>query len=314
MGKLDNTPSWSESRVKTLRECRRKYWYNYYLAWEGWLRNVSQEKQQAYMLKKMTSLPMWAGSIVHEVIEGYLAAMHSRKGQGVIPLAVLHENATQLLRKGWLDSVNKRWQGNGKAVNLSEHYYEQGIPQEQCDRYKLKVLRCITAFYKSGILAKMTEAGVDKWLTMEEFQSFTLNTGEIVVVKLDAAFKFGGKVYLIDWKTGRPTDAVVEQLTTYAMYALKMGWAKKPSEIVLVPVFLDADEGVAQELPVTMADLDRQANIIRKEFPMLVESHEVSGDPARFAVTDDENRCKWCFFRKICSGPKAIVEEGVTPF
>ena len=60
--------SWSVSRHDTFARCRRRYFYSYYVA------PVDPEIER---LKKLSALPMWAGSVVHETIEAVLKTRDS---------------------------------------------------------------------------------------------------------------------------------------------------------------------------------------------------------------------------------------------
>ena len=55
--------SWSASRHDTFASCRRRYYYSYY---------ASLEDEEIRRLKKLSALPLWAGSVVHETIEQFL--------------------------------------------------------------------------------------------------------------------------------------------------------------------------------------------------------------------------------------------------
>ena len=61
--------SWSASRARMFQKCRRRYYLQYYLAWKGWDRQASDERQRAYLLKKMTRMPMLAGDALHRALE-----------------------------------------------------------------------------------------------------------------------------------------------------------------------------------------------------------------------------------------------------
>lgn len=320
--KIEQTFAWSESRVKLLRECMWKYHLTYHIAWEGWLKNARQEKRQAYTLKNMTNFPMWVGSIVHDIIEETI--QHLRKNGDFIPLEDAQSEAVQRMRRGWLDSMRKRWEHSPKNyINLEEHYYQ--TLQHDSETYsksmlekKHKVMSCVKAFYDCPLYDVMKRLKPDDWLSIEEFQKFKLNTGQEVTVKIDCGFRYGGKVYLIDWKTGRVSDSVIDQLVTYAMYALKQGWAKKPEDIIIVPVYLaflnEMGSDAMPKLNVTMPMMKRQAEIIRQEYPILEEAHCKKDDSDFFEKTDDEYRCKRCHFRAMCSGAETEIEDGVTPF
>ncbi len=317
VGQLSQTYAWSESRLKCLRECQWRYHLTYHVSWNGWLASAPQEKQRAYMLKNMTSLPMWIGSIVHDIIEGVIT--YGRETGEWRTLQESQNMAVQQLRKGWKQSVEKRWQGSPKYnVNLSEHFYQDDIDKEKINGYKQKVLRSLKAFYDMPLFTIMKELPKDAWLSLEEFQIFSLDTGEEVTLKIDCAFMYEGKVYLIDWKTGRVSESVIDQLVTYSMYAMKKGWAKSADDIIIVPAYLAAYEEIGDKatpyLEVTMDNMKRQAGIIRDEYPLLTKVFANKDNDSYFKHTDNERACKFCFFRDMCSGAVTTIEDGATPF
>ena len=317
MGKIELTYAWSESRVKCLRECMWKYYLTYFLAWEGWMASAPQEKRRAYMLKNMTNLPMWIGSIVHDVIEEVITTGRDTGKWKTLEQA--QNDGIQALRKGWKQSKDKRWQGRPKGnINLAEHFYQEELGKDATDQGKQKVLKSLKALYDMPLFKVMKTLAKDDWLTLEDFQKFQLNTGEEVTVKIDCGFRYKGKVYLLDWKTGRVSDSVIDQLVTYSMYALKQGWASKPEDIVIIPVYLAAYSEIGEQatphLDVTMQHIKRQAGIIRSEYPLLTKAFAQKDNPTFFKKTDNEWSCKKCFFRDVCPGANTEIPEGETPF
>ena len=70
MGKeLKNEFSWSKTRDQTFRECLRKYYFQYYGGWGGWLKDADARIRQIYMLKNLYTRQMWAGDHVHLCLE-----------------------------------------------------------------------------------------------------------------------------------------------------------------------------------------------------------------------------------------------------
>lgn len=317
MAKLKMTYAWSNSRVKTLRECRWKYFLTYFLAWEGWLQSATQDKQRAYLLKNITNFPMFIGSVIHNIIENIIITGRKTGKWGTLQQA--QHDGVQALRKGWKESVGKRWETNPKSyINLSEHFYQEEIPKDRLDEYKRKVLMCLKAFYDCSLFEIMQNLPKEAFLTIEDFAKFQLNTGEEVTVKIDCGFRYNGKVYLLDWKTGKINDNVIEQLVTYNMYCLKQGWTKKPEDIVVVPVYLaaysDLGEQATPHLAIEMQHMKRQAGIIRSEYPLLVQAFEHKDDPSHFERTDNERACEKCFFRDMCEGVQREIGNECTPF
>ena len=311
------TYAWSESRVKCLRECMWKYHIMYHISWNGWLTSAPQDRRRAYTLKNMTNMPMWVGSIVHDIIEDIITT--GRQTGEWRTLEQAQHDGVQALRKGWKQSKDKRWQGSPKRnINLAEHFYQEEIEKDRLDSFKQKVLASLKAFYDMPLFKILQSLDKDSWLTLEDFQKFQLNTGEEVSVKIDCGFRYRGKIYLLDWKTGKVSDSVIDQLTTYSMYALKQGWAQKPEDIVIIPVYLAAyaelGEQATPHLDVTMRHIRRQAGIIRSEYPLLKEAFENKDNPDYFPKTDNEHACTRCFFKDMCSGAKTEVGDGETPF
>ena len=315
--KIELSYAWSNSRVKTFRECAWRYYLTYFMAWDGWLSSAPQEKQRAYMLKKMTNLSMFVGSVVHDIIEELIST--GRKTGEWKTLEQAQHDAVQALRKGWKQSKDKRWQGSpARNVNLAEHFYQEELDPNKLNEYKQKVLRSLKAFYDMPLFKILQGLKKEDWLSLEDFQKFELSTGEEVAVKIDCGFKLQDRVFLLDWKTGRVSDSVIDQLTTYSMYALKQGWATRPEDITIIPVYLAAYAELGEEatphLEVTMQHMKRQAGTIRSEYPMLTKAFENKDNPDFFEHTDNEKACERCFFRDMCSGAKTEIEAGATPF
>lgn len=317
MSKLEIQYAWSDSRLKTFRECKYRYYLTYFLAFEGWLASAAPEKQQAYLLKNMTNLAMFAGTCVHNTLEKIIKGFRDTGiwigKQEAINMAV------DALRIGWKQSEQKKWQENVKNnVNLAEHFYNEVPTKDQLIAYKNKVIKSIEAFFECSLFNILNSLKKEDWITIEDFAKFNLNTGEEVTVKIDTGFKHDGKVYLIDWKTGKPNANVIEQLRTYAMFALKKKWALRVEDIIIVPAYLaawnDNGEDAIPRLTITMEQIQDQAAIIRQEYPLLSKAHINKDNPTFFPKTDNPKSCTRCFFRDMCSGQKREITDETMPF
>ena len=299
MGKLVNTVGWSASRANTLYGCKRQYFYNYYLAWEGWNKSADLKRQEAYKLKNMTSLPMWVGTIVHDIIEGCLGHFDEH---GVLPqMSQTKGMAVENLRTGWQQSIKAEWRADPKnKIRLMEHHHDIPVPKEKTEEAKAKVLKCLDTFYNLFPVI-FGKDGSFEFLELEDFQSFLLKSGEKVTVKLDCAIKReDGDVYLIDWKTGKRTDNVIDQLSVYAMYVIKQ--LKIPLEkIKVVPVYLN-NEHFIQPTPISMDQITGIAKKIKLETSEMIELHPHGMKLAqeKFTLTVNEWKCKYCNFVTIC--------------
>ena len=131
--------SWSVSRHDSFARCRRRYFYSYYAA---------NEDPEIQRLKKLSALPMWAGSVVHETIEAVLKSrdvMPSPDEQEALIRAAVHGQMLTDWRESEVGSLRFR---------LFEHEYQ--VPVEPDDKKIVvgTVMRSLRNFFKSPILAE----------------------------------------------------------------------------------------------------------------------------------------------------------------
>lgn len=294
MGELQ----WSDSRINTLRKCKRRYYYNYFLSDNGWLSTSSVDCKLAYRLKKIVNIYGLVGTIVHNTIDTLIQQAKTQKDWAEsFAVSQLENSIKQSLTKGWVKSPSK-------CVNLFEHYYKKSF---DVNYHIKKIQKSIENLFNSKIFRKILDMEKKDFITMEQFQHFTLNTNEKVAVKLDFGFRQNNKVYIVDWKTGKYKDTIAEQMRIYVMHSLKMGWVKRVEDVVAIPVFLAADPA-HMEIPIDMkmADLIKQANVVRKEWPLLVNAESQKLDIANFPITENVNECGLCNFREMCDGSKRL--------
>ena len=131
MGKvLTNDFSWSKSRHEKFSECRRAYYFHYYLSWGGWDLTGPRWRRQLYILKKLSNRYTWAGSIVHAAVRGSLMAVrHNRTLNPDRLIDRVHRVMQQdfvfsRARKFWGDRIRKEFAG------LVEHEYSETVAPE----------------------------------------------------------------------------------------------------------------------------------------------------------------------------------------
>ena len=221
---MDNPFSWSVSRHDTFSSCQRKYFYSYY---------ASVEDPEIKRLKKLSALPLWAGSVVHETIENFLKTtdhMPSVTEQEALIRATIHEG----MLNDWRDS-----EGGSLRFRLFEHEYQVSVEKEDKKILVGIVMRSLRNFFKSEVLAQAFAAGREHWLTVEDLVSFKVGEVE-VFLRMDMAFRdTQGRVVIVDWKTGKSEGRFNDiQLAGYALYASEQGWVQNPEDIVTELAYL----------------------------------------------------------------------------
>ncbi len=308
--------SWSTSRTRTFDTCRRRYYHDYYLSWLGWSRGADPDRRRAYLLKKMTRLPMLAGDIVHRAIAEWFA----RRDQG---LAWSREEATAWavteLRRGYKESRDGGWKARpAKSVRLAEHHYSEprideadGSAAVYGKRYVERIEACIASFFEDPALADLRASEPADWLACEEMSTFELFDTKIFAIPdfayLDRVRGEGSNephVRIVDWKTGAPSDADRFQLEVYAFYARER-WKVDPQATTAVDVYLQ--DRTTSEVRVTEADLDRTLADIEQALARMKAVHfdadRSVGDPEAFPMVDEgaaAHVCGSCNYRELC--------------
>jgi CRISPR/Cas system-associated exonuclease Cas4 (RecB family) len=280
--------AWSISRHDSFHSCRRRYFYAYY---------VAPEDPEVKRLKRLSALPLWAGSVVHETIEEILKtreSMPSETEQEAIVRAAVHSRMLTDWRASEAASPDFR---------LFEHEY--GTPVEPEDKKIVVgiVMRSLRNFFRSQVLQEAFAVGRAQWLTVEDLASFHVGDVE-VLLRMDLAFRDReGRVVIVDWKTGRNEGRFSEvQLAGYALYAAERGWVASPEELRTELAYLAVPRYVRRT--VDARKLEHARRFILKSAgnmkSLLLDPLANQGRLEDFPMIDRPNRCRRCNFRKLC--------------
>ncbi len=244
--------SWSASRAGTFDSCKRRYYFDYYLSWLGWGNRADPPRREAYLLKKMTRMPMLAGDLVHQAIEAWLK---ERQRGGSMTREAMMEFAIEGLREGYRTSRNGTWKSRpSKLVHLAEHHFKEPCIDEQDGsagdygkRYLERMQQSINNFLDSPALAPAREAEPAGYLACEEMSTFEFEGTKVYAIP-DFAFRdASGVVHVYDWKTGRPSARDAFQLAVYVEYAVS-SWGADPDNVVCYDAYLGTGDLVEQRL------------------------------------------------------------------
>ena len=280
--------SWSISRHDSFQACRRRYFYAYY---------VAPEDAEVKRLKRLSALPLWAGSVVHETIEEILKTrevMPSETEQEAIVRAAVHSRMLADWRLSEAASPDFR---------LFEHEY--GTPVEPEDKKIVVgiVMRSLRNFFRSDVLREAFAVGRSQWLTVEDLASFHVGDVE-VLLRMDLAFRDReGRVVIVDWKTGRNEGRFSEvQLAGYALYAAERGWVGSAEELRTELAYLAVPRYVrrtvdARKLEHARRFIEKSAGNMKS---LLLDPLANQGRLEDFPMIDRPSRCRRCNFRKLC--------------
>jgi PD-(D/E)XK nuclease superfamily len=294
---VPNEFAWSLSRHDTFMTCKRKYYYSYYAA---------AEDPEIHRLKRLSALPLWAGSVVHDTLERLLKERDQLPGvaeQEALVKAAVHES----MLNDWRTS-----EGGGEGFRLFEHEYAQPIGPEDKRLAVTIVMRSLRNALLGPTLREAFELGRTRWLSVEELVAFELD-GTPVRLRMDLAFRDSeGRVVIVDWKTGRREGRFNEtQLAGYALYAQRMGWVQEAEELRTELAYLVIPKYVRRS--VVAKTLTHAQHFIQKSTAsMQALLLDIPGNRARledFPMIDRPQICRRCNFRKLCFPPAAAVSS-----
>lgn len=290
--------SWSVSRSKEWERCARESWFARYASWGWWTEEPRGSRYEAMVHKNLTSLPAFAGDCVHRAIERWFGAR--RRGR-VGSARELYEDARGLFREGWRESQGGGWKSRpNKSVHLFEHHYGVELPKDRTDAVRELLERCATYFAESPDLAPVREAHPDTWLALETLDSFEHDGVKIYAVP-DFAYREGQRVFVWDWKTGRPREDDRMQLATYALYACTR-WDVRPQDVSLRLAYLGTGEVHATEADDEL--VEGAARTIEARLEPIRAAHydpdEEQPNMELFPANPEARRCSMCRFRELC--------------
>jgi hypothetical protein len=307
--------------------CLRRYYFHYYLSWGGWERQAPRIAREAFRLKRLTSLPLWRGQLVHYITTKVLASLRAKERIPAfedVSRYTLERFETQLefsrSKKYLTEPTKKSGRLNIDWLALFEHEYDRPLPPEKLQKTRDECLTAMKGLLESDILTVIAGTDTDGWaienIDMAEFAQVFDFEGAKVFAKTDFMYRgTDGSFNIVDWKTfstkssqwknkdGQDGKARV-QLGVYGYYAASI--LGEPLErIRLLEVNL-LDGGATVEYSISNENLEEFYSHIHdgidKLSSVLIKSdiaRNEAGPPDLFPKTDN-GLCRYCNFYRIC--------------
>jgi hypothetical protein len=299
---LKNEFSWSYSRAAKYRQCPRAYYYHYYAAWEGWQPDAPEPVRRAYLLKNLTDLSRWVGTLVHDSLKFALARL--KAGQPVTEGALLKRMRARA-QADFDNSHSGRYrQQPNQLTGFQEHYYQINLAPSAWQAALAEAEQYLHTFMKSAFYADLRHQPVATFLHVEELRSFAL-AGTKLWVQLDLARRVGDTIFLYDWKTG-PIDLEEwrQQLGVYGLYFQRTWPQIAAAKVSLQAVVywlvedrlieFELDEQMLQEVQAAVESSMAQLQ------GLLLDARTNLAELRRFPMIDDLSVCQCCQFRELC--------------
>lgn len=300
MPPLENTFSWSISRDRAFKECRRRYYYIYYGSWMGWDFQAPPEARLLYRLKQILALPMWSGKVVHRTLEIALKRIAQRQPMTLDAMQTL---ARKMLNEEWAESETRKWMRHPKKhVNLFDHYYQREVSAEDRALLRDRVFSSLQGWFDLGLAEELAAVESKDFLTVEELKSFEVNGVKVWAV-MDCAFRRDGRVMIYDWKTGKAGEETEasDQLICYALFAMHE-W-KTPLEAIEVALAYLPERQI-QRHAIDASQLiefrERLYQSVGEMTGCLADAKQNIARECDFDKTTDAFTCRECQFQEVC--------------
>jgi len=293
--------SWSNSRKSTFEECKRKYYYNYYLSHNGWEDDADEMSKKAYRLKNMTGIHLILGSAVHEAAE-YTCKIIS--GSGKLPeKKVLIDKVRFLLNQAWKESKNPRqWMQSPKRYfMLYEFYYGYGISEKVIGKIKKKMNASVPNILNSKTVRDIVNNDCTVKIT-EEVDKFNIEATPVYAIP-DLVYRADSDNWIVvDWKTGRENEEHDSQINTYSMYLIEKHGVN-PDNITGRIEYLTT--GKARDVEISRNSIQENKEKIRNSISEMQEcladaENNIPLEMGEYPMMENRKLCKWCNFYELC--------------
>jgi hypothetical protein len=277
---------WSVSRYDRFSNCKRQYFYDYYAKYDA---EIPFEKIQ--FLKSLTSKALETGNIVHDIIRDML--LRFQKSAKPINKDKFFKYASDVAEKYCSSKI------------FFEHYYGNEIVSSA--EIYAKVKSMLENFIESGRFKWILEnalAESKSWVIEPDGFGETRINGLKAFCKVDFLLPVNDKIYILDWKTGKPDENKhSKQLTGYSMWA-NYHFGKKSADIMPLIVYLFPCYG-EKNVPIDDKKIADFALGVEKEtqemYDYLIDVEKnVPKDKKEFPFASRTFFCKYCCYREIC--------------
>lgn len=298
--------SWSISKMKTLENCERDYYYTYYGSHNGWIYTSTDEQKIAWRLKKLTNLWMCFGEVVHKEIRGIINICKKDKTKFMNSTRfneITLNKLRNIIRESMHKYKTKEWDEYPKGIMLQEYYYGDKISKQIGNELKERLNQCVNSFYVSKTFEDILKPETVIIENDEDIFSSINYESLKVYSKIDLLYKdYDGYYVIVDWKTGKASDNDKEQLLVYAWYVMERYSVHYSRIKGRIEYLLD---GHAEEVIFKPDDLEFIKDKVSNDLKIInyYLDDVVINKPKKkevFQKTLKNYRCSNCKFRVLC--------------
>ncbi|MCF8128520.1 MAG: PD-(D/E)XK nuclease family protein [Deltaproteobacteria bacterium] len=278
---------WSVSRYSLFETCKRQYYYNYYAKYDP-----EYPLKKILALKKMTSIPLEVGNIVHDINKTLLERLQ------ITPKAID--------KARFYDYALKTAQKYVQAKAFQEVYYGR-MKSINVETVFEKVRISLENLLNSNRFTWLMDCALpqkDEWLIEPPGYGETRIGGMKAYCKVDFLFPADDRLFIMDWKTGKPDSKKHRsQMVGYTAWAA-YHFEKNPAEISPIVAYLHPHYK-ENHITVNSSEMEAFARQIRKETAHMQKfcqdvQKNIPKDKKLFTPTKSK-LCHYCNFKALCN-------------
>ena len=277
---------WSISRYTLFETCKRQYYYTYYPKYDP-----DQSPEKILALKRMTSIPLEIGNIVHDVNKTLLER--------------LQKTASPIDRKRFFDYAKEKTRQYVESKTFQEVYYGK-IKIVHIEDVFERVWKSLDNLLKSDRFSWLLDCALsskDHWLIEPPGYGETRINGKKAYCKVDFMFPVKNRCFIMDWKTGKPDDKKHRrQMLAYTAWAA-YHFDTAPNTISPIVAYLHPKYRETR-IKVTETDISAFEDQVAGETERMQQycrniKQNIPKDKALFKPHKSK-LCDYCNFREIC--------------
>ncbi len=276
--------SWSVYRNNLLDSCPRKYFYQYYGAWEGWDINANQENKHLYLLKNIKTTNQAIIEVTKKTILESIRQQNNFESDFKAKYFSEFANIANAI-------LNENWKYDPKAINLFEIYYKdkEKSKYDIIDDIKNQFMIFYKIFTQSLYFQELSKLEYLNFYDIKKIDSFYLGELEIWATP-DLIYKKAGYVYSVNFGYSE-SHLKKEVIKMYIENKLRIPQDK------IISQFFDLNSFELKEKNIS---LDTENIIIDSASRMLNYIYDDTIYEANFTKCTDKNICVYCKFKEYC--------------
>lgn len=311
---------WNVSKLQTLRQCHRKFFFAYEIARHEF---TYPYRRKAYELSQVKTLRMWQGSVIDFIVTSVIIPLYK---EGKRPdFQQIATDAVALAKRQFEFSENKYYhidditksEVGGDWLILDIHEY--ALPYENRDITQIysKIKEIIIAF--PSYPSPEHDVTLDKYLSTSKYlrpdaRHLKYEYGNVRIKPQIDLVRYNGKsIHVIDWKVAeRDHIDYSRQLILAGVVALhyaknwykKQDWQPLPRLEDVKLIEINLMNGKCKEHPFTSTSsskaLDDVYNVSNEQEQLSQDRPWNELDINDYITTDKSETCAICKFKPLC--------------